>query len=75
MAARKSIYAIAIVTGPCDSRMAEAYKFSLHFATLIQWALIYPTSTYPELNLIYSMEDWGTKNAAYYCIDSFLPDI
>ena len=33
----------------------------------LQWALIYPTSIYPE--------DWGTKSAAYYCIDTFLSNI
>ena len=26
-------------------------------------------------NLIYPTEDWGTKCAAYYCIDTFLSDI
>ena len=26
-------------------------------------------------DLIYPMEDWGTKCAAYYCIDTFLSDI
>ena len=29
-----------------------------------QWALFYLTS-------IYLAEDWGTKSAAYYCIDTF----
>ena len=24
-------------------------------------------------NLIYPTEDWGTKSAAYYCIDTFYP--
>ena len=26
-------------------------------------------------NLIYPTEDWRTKSAAYYCIDTFLFDI
>ena len=31
--------------------------------TEVHWALIYLT------------EDWGTKSAAYYCMDTFLSDI
>ena len=26
-------------------------------------------------DIIYLMEDWGMKSAAYYCIDTFLSDI
>ena len=26
-------------------------------------------------NLIYPTEDWGTKSAAYYCIDTFLSNV
>ena len=28
---------------------------------------------YLSRNLIYPMEDWGTKSAAYYCIDTSYP--
>ena len=44
-------------------------------------SLAYTTVGYdlPDINLarniIYPTEDWGTKCAAYYCIDTFLSDI
>ena len=33
------------------------------------------SDNYLSRNLIYLTEDWGTKSAAYYCIDAFLSNI